>query len=231
MSEESRAEAKRRFEKDVASHEMTVQLAQGLHRHLTFKQPNTYHAHFHITTWPGYLCISGDMGCFVFARLRDMFEFFRGTQINPGYWSEKLQADEKNSGHRAFSLDLYQAALKSDFEGWTFDADDDNESYSEDGSEELQKRPEDARKRAWEAIADDFDGILHAESKEHAVRQALDWESPISKQRFTDFWEHNLEDYTFQFFWCCHAIQWAIARFDEASTAPAQIAETPAVPA
>jgi hypothetical protein len=222
----SRQEAKTRFEKEVVGHEMTAQLAQGLHRHLTFKQPNTYHAHFHITTWPGYLCISGDMGCFVFARLRDMFEFFRGTSINPGYWSEKLQADEKNSGHREFSLDLYHAALKSDFEGWTFDG-----GYDGDDGEERQRRQEDARKRAWEAIADDFDGILHAESTEHAVRQALGWECPVSKQRFTDFWEHNLEDYTFSFLWCCHAIQWAIARFDEATTAPAQITETPAVPA
>ena len=28
---------------------------------------------FDIVTWPGYLCYSGDMGCFVFTRLPDMF--------------------------------------------------------------------------------------------------------------------------------------------------------------
>lgn len=191
-------DAKARFDKDIGTHKMTVHLAQGLHRHLTFKRPGSSVYHFHITTWPGYLCISGDMECFVFSRLPDMFEFFRGSRINPSYWSEKLQADNKNVGHRVFSIELYQAALKSDFEDWSFDSDDD-------------------RKRAWEAIEDEFDGILHAESTEHAIRQALDWECPISKQRFADFYEHTLEDYTFQFLWCCYAIQWAIARFDEAA--------------
>ena len=215
-----RADAKARFEKDIASHEMTVRLAQGMHRHLTFRRPSGSVYHFHITTWPGYLCISGDMGCYVFSRLPDMFEFFRESSINPQYWAQKLQADEKYTGHRAFSEDLYHAALKSDFEGWTFDSEDD-------------------RKRAWEAIEDEFDGIMHAESTEHAVRQAMEWKCPVSKQRFSDFWEHTLEDYTFQFLWCCYAIQWAIARFDETTAASteqpsaidAQRAEAPPVSA
>lgn len=198
-----RQDAKARFDKDTADHEMTVQLSNGLHRHITFKRPGSSVYHFHITTWPGYLCISGDMGSFVFSRTPDMFEFFRGSRINPGYWSEKLQADDKHTGHRAFSEELYHAALKNAFEGWSLDSEED-------------------RKRAWDAIADEFDGIMDAESTEDAIHQALNWECPISKQRFTDFWEHTLENYTFQFLWCCYAIQWAITRFDALELANAE---------
>jgi hypothetical protein len=48
---------------------------------------------FDVVTWPGHLSISGDMGCFVFTRVDDMFTFFRGHEDAPnlGYsakWGE-----------------------------------------------------------------------------------------------------------------------------------------------
>jgi hypothetical protein len=33
--------------------------------------------------------------------------------------------------------------------------------------------------------------------------------------QFHDTWEWDLSDYTHQFLWCCSAIPWAIARYDE----------------
>lgn len=51
-------------------------------------------------TWPGHLSITGDVGGYTFCRLRDMFEFFRGGQINPGYWGEKLVS---HSGYKSYS--------------------------------------------------------------------------------------------------------------------------------
>lgn len=81
------------FMRDVATHEMTVFRDDGLYRHIRFRRPNTMRTHFDLITYPGYLCYSGDMGTYVFSRLDDMFEFFRTDRdINPGYWSEKLQA-------------------------------------------------------------------------------------------------------------------------------------------
>lgn len=192
-----------RFHKAVIEHEMIVVRDDGLHRHLTFKSPRTYNNHFHITTWPGYLAISGDIGCYVFARLPDMFRFFRGDGINPGYWGEKLQSIERNGGYKEFSEEQFRAAIKSDFEGWSFDDDD-------------------QKAKAWGALQEsDLAEDSNPESFDQAVRMALDYECPITKHRFNDFWDHDLQDYTFRFLWCCHAILWAVGEVDR---------RTPAIP-
>lgn len=189
------------FQRAVAKHVMTIHCVSGIHRHLTFRNPGTFAYGFHVTTWSGYLCISGDLGSFVFSRLPDMFEFFRGESINSGYWAEKLTADDKHGGHRTFSHERYRAALENDFAQWIFDSEED-------------------RAQAWEAIEDEYTGILGASTTDEAMRQALDWKCHISDQRFADFWEHDLEEYSYRFLWCCFAIQWAIARFDEATATP-----------
>ncbi len=71
---------------------MTIHLDQGIHRHLEFSHNGSSIFQFHITTWPKYLAISGDMGSFVFTRTEDMFQFFRHDKINPSYWAEKCEA-------------------------------------------------------------------------------------------------------------------------------------------
>ncbi|TPM59018.1 hypothetical protein FJ959_09100 [Mesorhizobium sp. B2-2-4] len=185
------------FEKDVSAHEMTIHAHNGIHRHLTFRASGTFAYGFHITTWPGYLAFSGDMGTFVFSRIPDMFEFFRDRDINPGYWAEKLTAHDRHGGHREFDHDLYVECLKRDFEDWHFDSEGD-------------------RRKAWAEIKDEWSGILHASTLEEAIRYALDWKCPVSGQEFTDFWDHTLEDYTYRFIWCCRAIIWAIKRYDAA---------------
>lgn len=109
-----------RFLKDAGSHVMTVIRDDGVHRHLRFRKapPAGSEYWFDLITWPGSLCIDGDMGTYVFRRLPDMFEFFctdreynekRGRKlgINAGYWGEKLQATANHGGHIEFS--------KSDF--------------------------------------------------------------------------------------------------------------------
>lgn len=80
------------FRKAVAKHVITVLKDDGVYRHMRIADPLTFCGSYHITTWPGYLAYSGDMGDYVFARINDMFEFFRGKSINPGYWAEKVQA-------------------------------------------------------------------------------------------------------------------------------------------
>jgi hypothetical protein len=87
-------DAKVRFLENVKDHSMDVELDSGVFRSIKFSRNNSSVCYFRITTWPGHLCISGDMGTYVFARLNDMFEFFRGDEltVNVGYWTEKLQS-------------------------------------------------------------------------------------------------------------------------------------------
>lgn len=190
--------AKAEFLRDADQHEMLIKQDDGVFRHIRFSQGGSSVYHFDITTWPGYLCISGDMGCFVFARTTDMFTFFRGDHINPSYWAEKLQATNNRSGHRRFSFDLLREAVAADFEGWDF-ADDEQKAA------------------AWKAITDDWDGLFYnadGSDMQHAVSEVMDWKCPVTGQKFEDFWEHDLEDYTHHFMWCCNAIQWAIQQYD-----------------
>jgi hypothetical protein len=177
----------------------------GLYRHLTLKKHESFHYGFHITTWPGYLAISGDAGCYVFARLPDMFQFFRGDRINPSYWSEKVQATDRHGGVHEFSEDKFHQAIKSDFDDWHFDSDED-------------------RTKAWAELQEsDLSDDSAPESLTAAIHAAMNYKCPVSKNSFSDFWDHHIEDYTFRFVWCCHAIQWAITKYD-AAKAPKAVA-------
>ena len=101
------------FLRDVASHQMEVLRDDGTHRHLRFQAPGSTDMHFDLITWPGYLCFTGDMGTYVFRRLKDMFNFFRPADdacssrdplenIDHQNWAEKLEATDKGDGHSDF---------------------------------------------------------------------------------------------------------------------------------
>lgn len=195
-----------RFRACITKHAMTVGHDAGLYRSVMFKQPDTYNNHFRITTWPGHLAISGDAGCYVFARLEDMFQFFRGDAINPSYWAEKLQAADRSSGYREFSEGAFRDCIKSDFDGWGLDGDE--------------------RDKAWTALQEsDLGDDEQPESVEDAIRRAMNYKCPVTNHTFGDFWDHNLMDFTYRFLWCCHAIQWAIQQYD-AARAPISLALT-----
>lgn len=191
----SRHPTEQNFLKDVAEHELQVVQELGLHRHLKFKKPGTYHMHFHIVTWPGYLAFSGDMGCFVFSRLPDMFEFFRGRskeelEINLGYWSEKIEATNKHRGHKEFSPELFEENIKR----W------------------LTER--EATKATIDEVTEEVLSATH-DGEYPAMQAAMQFKS-ADGFRFTDFWEVDCREYTFHFVWCCYAIAWAIRKYDAA---------------
>jgi hypothetical protein len=93
------ADAESRFPDDIAQHQMKVKRNDGLYRHIYFGRPGTGNMSFSITTWPGYLAYTGDMGDYVFCRLDDMFQFFRTDRTpNYSYWAEKVVAQDKADG-------------------------------------------------------------------------------------------------------------------------------------
>ena len=80
------SEIRERMLSATADHKLTILHNDGLYRHIRFKNPKSIFYWFDLITWPGVLVFKGDMGCYVFSRLDDMFEFFTGPTINPGYW-------------------------------------------------------------------------------------------------------------------------------------------------
>lgn len=201
------------FFKDVGQHAMTVLRDDGVHRHIRFKRPESGTYWFDLITWPGVLCIDGDMGTYVFKRLHDMFEFFRtdrrdfnfnqhGLSINPGYWGEKLASlSIYGEGFKQFSEDMFRDAVKSEFDAWV----------------ESEEPSDDVKAALWEELEDRVLSCA-SDGAHEAVRAAMDFEPEDGEVTFEmrDFWDHRLEDYTFHFIWCCYAIAWGVKAYDEA---------------
>lgn len=214
MTKRTREDAKRNFTRDTAEHVLQIVHDDGLFRHLTCKKPGTYAYHFHITTWPGYLAVTGDMGSYVFWRLDDMFAFFRNDRkdINPSYWREKLVAISRE-GAQTYDPDRFHETIISLYKEWLKD--------HRDEFTLAQRR--DIRNEIREQVLDRADD-------EHEAYHAARRFEIYDHQPFSDIWEYNLQTHTFHFLWCCWAIVWAIGQYD-AQKAAVPAPSTSAVPA
>lgn len=184
------------FLKDVADHTMTIHADYGMVRMITFRKPNTVNLMFSLVTWPGSLCISGGMGCYVFSRLADMFQFFRadradrkegatGLFINLGYWAEKLDAVDKYNKVKEYDYEIFKQIIQ--------------ERINEAATTKAQRD-------AVAQLVESLDG----EPIEEVHIRVRDFE----EFEFSDFWEHDLTEYTDHFIWCCYAIAWGIQQYD-----------------
>ena len=194
------------FLEDIKNHEMSVLRNDGLSRHLRFKRPNSAAYFFDLITWNGHLCITGDMGTYVFSRIDDMFEFFRVNEdyakhhserklfINTGYWGEKLLSISRNGGYEEFSPESFKECINKDFEEWEF---------------------EDKKQKAevWEDIERDILSCIH-DGDVRAYDAVNGFKSDYGHE-FIDFWEHSFTEFTFHYIWCLYAIVYGISLYDE----------------
>lgn len=190
------------FLRDVDAHVMTVFKDDGLFRHIRFERPYTLCMHFDLVTWPGHLCYTGDMGTFVFTRLADMFEFFRkgnGGHIDRRYWAEKCRAQDKADGIVEYSPEKFAQAVRDDRLRWIRDAKD---------CGYLNKTE---RRGLWTAIEQEV--LAYARDGEQRAMQAA-MEFSFRDYSFTDFWDHNVKEFTHRFNWCCMALVWGINKYD-----------------
>jgi hypothetical protein len=205
------------FLMDVDKHQMQVIRDDGVYRHIRFKRLETSCMHFDLVTWPGYLAYTGDMGCYVFSRLSDMFEFFRTDRkyaarngatlsINLGYWSEKLQAvdgSRSNGSATEFSADKFRRVINEYRLNWVREYRHDITQYE--------------RRELWEAV--DSYVLSHIDDNEQvAMQHAYDFSFRVGRREFafTDLFEHNFTEYTHRFIWCCYALAWGIKQYDDA---------------
>jgi hypothetical protein len=149
--------------------------------------------YFDLITWPGNLCYTGDMGTYVFSRVEDMFTFFRQPKersIDRRYWAEKCYAHDRD-GIMEYSPEKAKERLLE----W-FDEEDEGdvpEGIKEAVDEELMPHIDDERD----------------------LREAVYNFRFNEEDYFPDFWEIDLSIFTFRFNWCCHALLWGIAKYDE----------------
>ena len=189
-----------RFERDVKDHIMEIVKDEDNYRHIRFRRKDSITYWFDLITWPGYLCITGDCGTFVFARVSDMFTFFRDDSgkdklyINPGYWGEKVRAMDRD-GVSTYSNQHFEEAVRDHFDMWF-----------EDGGNE------DIKEHCWERI--EADVLYHSEDGYHAAMNAA-MEFRCGEFTFHDFWEYNVHEYTFYYRWCLYAIVHGIKEYDK----------------
>lgn len=205
------------FLKNVAKHQMHILRNDGMYRHIRFKREDTMCMYFDLVTWPGYLAYSGDMGCFVFSRIEDMFEFFRADRthskddgnlkINLGYWSEKLQAVDgginSSSGAKEFSTESFIKMIHE----WRI-------SWIREYRYILSKKD---RRELWDKVTEEVlskadDGGIRAYDAAYGFSYQI--KGQLHPIQFDDLWDHNCDEYTYRFIWCCYALAWGIKQYD-----------------
>lgn len=192
-----------RFKADIGKHEMRILREDGVARHVRFQRPGTMCMHFDLITWPGYLCYTGDMGTYVFKRLEDMFQFFRRAddeRIDYRYWAEKVEASDKCDGIKEFTQEKFRAVVLDWFENLS------------------HEMPEDEQAALRARIDEEIFTAAEYYGDEHSSRKAVNEFEHNGDKFFVDFWEADCTEYTYRFLWCCHALVWAIAKYDGAPT-------------
>lgn len=178
---------KERFLDDIKNHKMTILLDEGVNRSIKFANPKNSNMHFTLTTWHNHLAISGDMGCWVFCRIDDMFEFFDvlgdNISLECAYWVRALVSNsgfgsgKDTGGYSEFDFERTVAVIKEKIPEW-----EDINEYLITKIDLLEEDTEDVTLRALDKL-----GIEDVETY------------------------HNP---TFHIFWCLHAIRWGIMQYE-----------------
>ncbi len=180
-----------RIGRDLAEHTITAKYRAGLYGHWRCQKPGTSNLYFDVVTWPGSLCLTGDMGDYLFQCTEDMIGFMRSVcagrdSIDYRYVAEKCVAHDGRL--KEWRHELFEERLAERLEGLG-------------GGERAQ-----VVKKLTE-IRDEF-AIYEAE---HDGMKAM-YESGL--------WDSSdLPDcrtYTFHFVWCVHAIRWFCRQIETA---------------
>lgn len=210
------------FLKDVAKHTMTVLMDQGnSYRHIRFSQAGSSNMYFDLITVPGKLIYTGDMGTYVFERLRDMFDFFRTDSrdgngsgklgINTGYWSEKLIATSscgpRSLGAEEFDEKHFDSVLYEKLVCWI--------------KENRNETDRDERRDLWDTVVSD---VFEADADSGGFRKQIaahDFYHHVNDDvggfSFVDLFDHRFTKPTYHFVWACYAIAWGIQQWDMAN--------------
>jgi hypothetical protein len=210
------------FLKDVENHKLTVLQDNGVYRHLRFSS-GSFNQQFDIVTYPWHLVFSGDMGCYVFSRLKDMLQFFRGRPsdekglyINTGYWGEKLEAVAKHIGYHKYNPELARANVKRRVDEWIEEAQlskADADALREDLEDEINY--DNGMHEAYRTIDKFHHKVGEDVYLKQDIRKLMKSDTPDFKEfYFQDIHEWTWEDYTYHYVWCCYAIAYAVKSYD-----------------
>lgn len=214
MNEKEMNEIRDTLMRNVAGHEMTILKEDGVYRHIRFKNPGSCNYYFDLLTWPGGLLFRGDIGCYEFERVEDMFSFFHDKKesgsISPMYWSEKCRAESRSGdGIWEFKSDPVRDMIYSAWEEY-FDGEDgtdcrEAQEIKEIIDEDLQYVDKDSEWQWVSAVYNmDFSNVKTESGSETRFS---------SWNQFMDGFSYAANQFTFQFIICLHAIVWGINKY------------------
>lgn len=209
-SKEQVAQMRAHFLDNVAGHVLTVTHDVELYRRIVLGVPGSSFYRYEVVTWPGHVAIAGDMGSYVFERIDDMFEFFRGRTageyLDLSYLAGKCEAADKHAGlsewvGEARSLDALAEILRE-----SMDPDD---GFAPTQADRIVAE---WRKR----VADDYGEMSSVDD----VRELADCYRPDPdwpRDPFADLWDRGrmFYEWSHHFAWCIFAIAFAVDKYDE----------------
>lgn len=186
MKSERQKLVEKRIEKDLENHQIEKLLDQGIYRHWKCSNNNSNILCFHIVTWPGHLCISGDMGTYVFKRTYDMIPFMRSSAMSFEYAEEKCVAIDRIDQVSDFSKDCTLDFL----------------SY------ELKHEEDKNRKKLIKQLIDDIEQLYEwGEDNEYKIKELI-----YDTGLFDEI--PKLHEYVYHFLWILYAIKWFCDKID-----------------
>lgn len=228
----ARKDAADRFRRSTEHHQMTVLHDEGLYRHLRFRAERSMYW-FDLITWPGTLAIRGDINHgFMFTRITDMFEFFRGDSINPDYWAEKTEGGIDSC--RSYSVDLLNLLVAEELAEAEKSWPGVTQAWTEKTTGFWAEVNLEYEYEARQALDDfEFGTVFNStcscgSTESHSEQSAADtWRfvahlgkghnvtaERVEGFRFYDTSDWMLRDYDWSYLWACHAIQWGIKQYD-----------------
>lgn len=171
-----------------AGYVVSVRHDSNVHRYMYCQRCDTADGSFSITTWPNHLAISGDMGCYVFSRVFDMFPFFNVQRSDFEYLRSKLEAQDVHSPALEFSHKAFVSRLQDMVTEYT-----DAGELTSGQQEELQE-------------------LLDSSEIGQTCNECLARVAEISED-ITMNWEGACMEIVPRFQWACEAIHWAVTNY------------------
>lgn len=179
---------KETFLKNIENHKMVEVAASENILFFKFFNPKSSYCYFDIIVWKDHLLIRGDCGSFLFCRsCPSMLHFFNSEEIQPGYWAEKLIAEDYQ-GLKEYCPEAAKESILKCFEEYTCD-------WEEKDKEELLDRIED-------------DILFYVYDKYQLIAELRNFESYCDI--FVDFFlDYSFEKFTDRYVWSCYAVNYA----------------------
>lgn len=196
-----------RAEKVFAEHTIEQRLDQGLFRSWRCKRPGSWNYGFDVTTIPGSLIVTGDMGVMVFEREADMLPWLKtGIRNNErDYMAGKVHRDIKVREYcpevaREEIVEIGRR-IKPDNFPRIFTSSTGRMDYKQ------------VKERFKEMLGRESDIDIH---DEHSVKSALYESGFVDGGDFP-----SLDDYTSNYLWIFSALKWFVANLPAEGTVAA----------